>query len=232
MTRSFAGYEGGAIAGRLLGYLHDFVARNGLGVVVAAETGFRIGRDPDTVRAPDVGFICAARAARRTRGYFPGPPDLAVEIACPTTVPARCWRRSATGYPPPARRSGWLTRPRKRCYLADPVRTASICGQGGRRRGCRLPPGDGRLIESRRLGRAHRSGRCVDRGVGAEVIEMIGDRARGYPGVRQKQGGSSEGKPHQANVRTLRAPFCARPTLLTPRLSSRHCGVKRAWHRR
>jgi Uma2 family endonuclease len=84
VTLSPAEFEHGAIAGRIHGYLFDFVARNGLGVVVAAETGFRIGHDPDTVRAPDVGFLCAARMPReRTRGYFPGPPDLAVEVVSP-----------------------------------------------------------------------------------------------------------------------------------------------------
>jgi Uma2 family endonuclease len=79
-----AGYEHGAIAGRVHGHLFRFVTEKGLGIVTAAETGFRIGRDPDTVRAPDVAFICAARVPReRTRGYFPGPPDLAVEVVSP-----------------------------------------------------------------------------------------------------------------------------------------------------
>ena len=84
VTMSPAGYEHGAIAGRIHGHLFSFVTEKGLGVVTAAETGFRIGHDPDTVRAPDVGFICAARMPReRTRGYFPGPPDLAVEVVSP-----------------------------------------------------------------------------------------------------------------------------------------------------
>ena len=57
-----------------------------LGVVLTAETGFIIKRDPDTVRAPDVAFIMAARAdaARAIRGYFPGAPDLAVEVISPS----------------------------------------------------------------------------------------------------------------------------------------------------
>ena len=54
-------------------------------MVTAAETGFQIGHDPDTVRAPDVGFIRADRVPRvRTRGFFQGPPDLAVEVVSPT----------------------------------------------------------------------------------------------------------------------------------------------------
>jgi Uma2 family endonuclease len=51
---------------------------------MAAETGFRISRDPDTVRAPDVAFVCAQRVPRRIpRGYFDGAPDLAVEVLSP-----------------------------------------------------------------------------------------------------------------------------------------------------
>jgi Uma2 family endonuclease len=80
-----AGYEHGVIAGEMYGHLFNFVKQNRLGVVTAAETGFVIGRDPDTVRAPDVGFIRANRVPRvRTQGYFPGPPDLAVEVVSPT----------------------------------------------------------------------------------------------------------------------------------------------------
>lgn len=57
-----------------------------LGVVFAAETGFLIKRDPDTVRAPDIAFVAAARAsvASGQRGYFPGAPDLAVEVVSPS----------------------------------------------------------------------------------------------------------------------------------------------------
>jgi len=54
--------------------------------VLSAETGFLLARRPDTVRAPDVAFVSAERLeqARTTRGFFPGPPDLAVEVLSPT----------------------------------------------------------------------------------------------------------------------------------------------------
>jgi len=53
--------------------------------VYAAETGFLLRRSPDTVRAPDLAFVVLARAsaARDERGFFPGPPDLAVEVVSP-----------------------------------------------------------------------------------------------------------------------------------------------------
>lgn len=85
VTTSFAGYEHGDVAAWILGCLFLFVRQNRLGTVTAAETGFQIGREPDTVRAPDVGFICADRVPReRTRGFFLGPPDLAVEVVSPS----------------------------------------------------------------------------------------------------------------------------------------------------
>jgi len=52
---------------------------------VKPETGFLLARNPDTVRAPDVAFVARERLATapKGRGYFPGPPDLAVEVISP-----------------------------------------------------------------------------------------------------------------------------------------------------
>ena len=84
MMVSPAGYEHGDVAARILGFLFLFVRQHRLGTVTAAETGFQIGHDPDTVRAPDVGFVRADRVPHeRTRGFFLGPPDLAVEVVSP-----------------------------------------------------------------------------------------------------------------------------------------------------
>jgi hypothetical protein len=49
-------------------------------------TSFLLTTDPDTVRAPDVAFVARERYASlsKTRGFFPGPPDLAVEVISPT----------------------------------------------------------------------------------------------------------------------------------------------------
>src|SRR6185437_43017 len=49
----------GRIAMRIAAPLADFVYRNELGEVYAAETGFVAGRNPDSVRAPDIAFIRA-----------------------------------------------------------------------------------------------------------------------------------------------------------------------------
>jgi Uma2 family endonuclease len=80
-----SGIEHGDIAGQLLFLLKSFVDRKKLGRVLAAETGFRIARNHDTVRAPDVAFVRKGRWPRRRHtGFFPGAPDLAIEVLSPS----------------------------------------------------------------------------------------------------------------------------------------------------
>ncbi len=64
--------------------LSNFVHENNLGFVTAAETGFILDRDPDTVRGLDVAFV---RSDRLRDGIPSAPvpmaPDLAVEVISP-----------------------------------------------------------------------------------------------------------------------------------------------------
>jgi len=79
-----AGFEHGHIVSRINARLQDFVERHSLGVVTGAETGFQIESAPDTVRAPDIGFVLAERVpSTLPTGFFPGAPDLAVEVLSP-----------------------------------------------------------------------------------------------------------------------------------------------------
>ena len=80
-----AGHEHGEIALAIGSGLREFVRQHKLGKVYAAETGFILSRDPDTVRAPDAAFVSTARAAQQKRreGFFDGAPDLAVEVMSP-----------------------------------------------------------------------------------------------------------------------------------------------------
>lgn len=79
-----AGFEHGSIVVNITLPLAGFVKEHRLGRVTGAETGFQLSRDPDTVRAPDVGFVRAERVpSTPTRGFFQGPPDLAVEVLSP-----------------------------------------------------------------------------------------------------------------------------------------------------
>lgn len=80
-----AGYEHGATVMNISTPLDQHVRANNLGRLYAAETGFLIRSDPDTVRAPDVAFVSRERIPdpASARGYFPGPPDLAIEVISP-----------------------------------------------------------------------------------------------------------------------------------------------------
>ena len=80
-----AGEEHGGIVANLTGHLWSFVRQRKLGKLYGAETGFQIGREPDTVRAPDVAFVRAERVPPAPlRGFFQAPPDLAVEVLSPS----------------------------------------------------------------------------------------------------------------------------------------------------
>ena len=65
--------------------LGEHVRCNKLGSVFAAETGFRIGRGPDTVLAPDVSFVRKERLAVTgiPDEYYPEAPALVVEVVSP-----------------------------------------------------------------------------------------------------------------------------------------------------
>jgi Uma2 family endonuclease len=68
--------------------LDQYVEAEGLGEVVTGEPGFRLTTDPDTVRAPDVAFVRRDRLppGGSLPGYFPGAPDLAVEVISPNDL--------------------------------------------------------------------------------------------------------------------------------------------------
>ena len=81
-----AGGEHGGVAyefGRLIG---NHVVPRKLGKLFAAETGFLLAREPDTVLAPDVALVRAERLPRRDEliGFPPVAPDLVVEVVSPS----------------------------------------------------------------------------------------------------------------------------------------------------
>jgi len=65
-----AGNVHGRIAASITWRLAQYVEENQLGTVYAAETGFRLSSDPDTVRAPDVAFLGQRRRRWRGRGFL------------------------------------------------------------------------------------------------------------------------------------------------------------------
>lgn len=65
--------------------LWDFVAKRRLGQVIISEVGFIVGRNPDTVLAPDGAFIRQDRceALGVPVGYYPEVPALIFEVVSP-----------------------------------------------------------------------------------------------------------------------------------------------------
>jgi Uma2 family endonuclease len=80
-----AGSQHGRVTHKIEIDLGRHVEANDLGVVFAAETGFRLRSAPDTVRAPDVAFVAKKRYEQvgDLPGYWPGAPDLAIEVLSP-----------------------------------------------------------------------------------------------------------------------------------------------------
>jgi Uma2 family endonuclease len=111
---TLAGAEHGIVGTLIAMRLAHHIEGRGLGRVLAVETGFRISRDPDTVRAPDVAFVAAERLKGvDTRKYLPGAPDLAVEVVSPgdsfrdVEAKARSWIEHGT-------RLVWVVEPEDR----------------------------------------------------------------------------------------------------------------------
>lgn len=84
-TMSPAGSRHGRVACTVAVLLGTHVRQSGVGVVYGAETGFVLAHDPDTVRAPDAAFVSKDRfdAVGDTEKFWPGAPDLAVEVVSP-----------------------------------------------------------------------------------------------------------------------------------------------------
>ena len=95
--------------------LKQFVRTRNLGVVMAGEVGVFTGRNPDTVRAPDVLYLSHERDARRRRpqGFLDVAPELVVEILAPTDRPDEL-RRKLSEYLAAGVRIAWVIDPTAR----------------------------------------------------------------------------------------------------------------------
>lgn len=78
-------FKHGVVAAHICAVLAEHADRAVCGVAVAAGTGFVLASNPDTVRAPDAAFVSRERVEKvgNTAKYWPGAPDLAVEIVSP-----------------------------------------------------------------------------------------------------------------------------------------------------
>ncbi len=113
VVREPPGYLHGRVAAKLSHVLMNHVEANDLGCVLAAETGFRLATDPDTVRAPDVAFIRRDRLPEPPpTGYAELAPDLVVEVLSPDDRPGEVLSKVAD----------WLNAGVKLVWVVDPWR--------------------------------------------------------------------------------------------------------------
>ena len=128
-------YEHGRITFRLGYRLGAYVEPRQLGTILAAETGFLLSRDPDTVRAPDVAFVRAEREPGPIRGYFPGAPDLAVEVLSPDDRPGSV-REKVAEWLAAGSLAVWVVDPRERTITVhEPNRRPHVLSASDRLRG-------------------------------------------------------------------------------------------------
>ncbi|HEX6045319.1 MAG TPA: Uma2 family endonuclease [Pyrinomonadaceae bacterium] len=113
LTVSPANDKHGAVTMKLSVLLYNYVTPNNLGVLRAAETGFKLQSNPDTVLAPDIAFIACERAGTPSQFYRLGPPDLAVEVLSPSDRKGQVERKTALWLELGAR-AVWNVDPRKR----------------------------------------------------------------------------------------------------------------------
>jgi len=113
VVREPPGGRHGFVAMNLGAVLAVHAKRTGAGAVFAAETGFKLATDPDTVRAPDVAFVARERVpAAVTKEYPAFAPDLAVEVLSPGDRPGEVLAKVAD----------WLSAGTRLVWVADPER--------------------------------------------------------------------------------------------------------------
>lgn len=143
VTMTPAGGLHGAVGMRLGGALTAYVDEHRLGVVLNADTGFKLESDPDTVRAPDVSFVAQSRisASGLPTGYWQGPPDLAIEVLSPSDSRADL-RAKVAEYLRLGVREVWFVEPVERqLTIHRPGETPRTVGEADTLEGGELLPG-------------------------------------------------------------------------------------------
>jgi len=117
IVREPPGYQHGLVAFAIGARIGEFVREHKLGVVVAAETGFKLFSHPDTVRAADAAFIGQDRAPEPPPpGYLSLAPDLVVEVLSPNDRAGEVQGKV----------SDWLTAGSRLVWVIDPIRRRAV----------------------------------------------------------------------------------------------------------
>ena len=86
--RMSSGIQHGTLVVNLASEMRTFVKPRRLGRLVASDSGVRLGRNPDTVREPDIAFFSVHKMPldAEVPGYAEVPPDLVVEVVSPSNT--------------------------------------------------------------------------------------------------------------------------------------------------
>ena len=138
-----AGGMHGGVAMTIGALLTSYIRANRLGRAFAAETGFILAREPDTVRAPDASFVSNARLPQGELpfGYLELAPDLAIEVTSPSDS-AREVRDKADSWLAAGTSQVWVISPQHRTVTVHRAgELASVIDESGTLRGGDLLPG-------------------------------------------------------------------------------------------
>ncbi len=95
LTMPLSGADHGLTTMKLSVIVATYIQSNNLGFIFAAETGFKLENDPDTVLAPDFAFIRKDRPVQPPIGYLEMAPDLVVEVISSSKSHRRGERKAA-----------------------------------------------------------------------------------------------------------------------------------------
>jgi Uma2 family endonuclease len=113
IVREPAGFRHGDIAMAIALAIGHFLRTHSIGRLLAAETGFVLFTNPDTVRAPDVAFVRHERIPDPIpRGYARFAPDLAVEVLSADDRPGEVLEKV----------TDWLKAGTRLVWVVDPER--------------------------------------------------------------------------------------------------------------
>jgi len=117
-------FEHGRVVANLIVLLGPYVKANNLGYI-CTEAGYKLETNPDTVLGPDVSFVSRERVGNVPDGYYPGAPDVAVEVLSPSDRPSRVeWKTRL-----------WISLGAKSVWVVNPKhRTVEVVRSDGVRR--------------------------------------------------------------------------------------------------
>ena len=107
------GKKHGLVVSRIDTTLSIYADANDYGDVASGEPGFRLERDPDTVRAPDMAWFAPGHSPEDMLGYPELPPDLAVEVKSPGNSNPEMAAKAAM----------WLSYGSRMVWVANPENT-------------------------------------------------------------------------------------------------------------